>query len=68
LKIEESFKKDGSYGYESDFEGLERVFSEHDNHMKIFDQQKFPISLLCEFPKLNEGRIANWLRNHLGHH
>ena len=48
LKIKESFKKDGSYGYESNFDRFERIFSDFDNHMKVFEQQKYPITLLCE--------------------
>jgi hypothetical protein len=49
LEIEESFKKDGSYGYESTFERFEEIFIDLENHMKIFNQQKYPIKLLCEF-------------------
>ncbi|MEN2487768.1 hypothetical protein AAYQ05_08190 [Flavobacterium sp. B11] len=49
LKIKESFKKDGSYGYESSFDRFESIFSDLDNHMKIFREEKYPVSLLCEF-------------------
>jgi hypothetical protein len=48
LKIKESFKKDGGYGYESSFEGFESIFSDLDNHMKVFGEQKYPVTLLCE--------------------
>lgn len=49
LKIKESFKKDGSYGYESSFDRFENIFSDLDNHMKIFREEKYPVTLLCEF-------------------
>jgi len=49
LKIKESFKKDGSYGYESSFERFESIFCDLDNHMKIFREEKYPVTLLCEF-------------------
>ncbi|WP_316814201.1 hypothetical protein [Pedobacter heparinus] len=48
LKIKESFKKDGSYGYASTFDRFESTFSDFDNHMKVFGQQKYPVTLLCE--------------------
>lgn len=49
LKIKESFKSDGSYGYESSFDRFESIFSDLDNHMKVFREEKFPVTLLCEF-------------------
>lgn len=48
LKIKESFKKDGSYGYESSFDRFENIFSDLDNRMKVFGEQKYPVTLLCE--------------------
>ncbi|KYG74609.1 hypothetical protein EV198_0909 [Roseivirga ehrenbergii] len=48
LKIKESFKKDGGYGYESSFDRFESIFDDLDNHMKVFGEQKFPVTLLCE--------------------
>lgn len=48
LKIRESFKKDGSYRYESSFDSFEKIFSDLDNQMKIFGQQKYPITLLSQ--------------------
>lgn len=48
LKIKESFKKDGSYGYTSTFDRFQSTFSDFDNHMKVFGQQKYPVTLLCE--------------------
>lgn|SRR5487761_2570494 len=48
LKIKESFKKDGGYGYESTFDRFESIFSDLDNHLKVFGEQKYPVTLLCE--------------------
>jgi hypothetical protein len=48
LKIKDSFKKDGGYGYESSFERFEKIFIDLDNKMKAFGEQKYPVSLLCE--------------------
>lgn len=48
LRIKDSFKADGSYGYESSFERFEDVFTDLDNHMKVFQEQKYPVSLLCK--------------------
>lgn len=48
LKIKESFKKDGGYGYESSFDRFESIFGDLDNHMKVFGEQKYPVTLLCE--------------------
>ncbi|MFL9483620.1 hypothetical protein ACI6Q2_12640 [Chitinophagaceae bacterium LWZ2-11] len=48
LKIKESFKQQGGYGYESSFERFEKIFSDLDKHMQIFGEEKFPVSLLCE--------------------
>ena len=47
LRIKESFKKSGSYEY-ADFERLESIFNDLDDHMKVFEQRKYPITLLCE--------------------
>lgn len=48
LKIKESFKKDGGYGYVSSFDRFEKIFINLDNHMKVFGEQKYPVTLLCE--------------------
>jgi len=48
VKIKESFKKDGGYGYESSFEDFERIFSDLDKHMKAFGEGQYPVRLLCE--------------------
>lgn len=48
LRIKESFKKSGGYGYESDFERFETIFGDLDNYLHIFKQDKYPVRLLCE--------------------
>ena len=48
LKIKESFKKSCGYGYESSFDRFESIFNDLENHMKIFSEQKYPVTLLCE--------------------
>lgn len=48
LKIKESFKHSGGYGYESSFDRFESIFIDLDNHMKVFSEQKYPVTLLCE--------------------
>jgi len=48
LKIKESFKKDGGYGYQSSFDRFEDIFIDLDNHMEVFREQKYPVTLLCE--------------------
>jgi hypothetical protein len=48
LRIKESFKKQGGYGYESSFERFESIFGDLDNHINVFGEQKYPATLLCE--------------------
>lgn len=48
LKIKESLKKDGSYGYESSFDRFEDIFKDLDNHMKVFGIKKYPVTVLCD--------------------
>lgn len=48
LKIKESFKRDGGYGYEASFDRFENIFIDLDNHMEVFREQKYPVTLLCE--------------------
>ncbi len=48
LKVRESFKRVGSYGYETSFEGFERVFGDLERQFEIFGFQKYPVTLLCE--------------------
>jgi hypothetical protein len=48
LKIVEGLKETGSYGYEGNFEGFERVFSDIESHIKIFQFKKYPVKVLCD--------------------
>lgn len=48
LKIKDSFKKDGSYGYKSNFEEFESMFSDLGKHFFIWGTEVFPVSILCE--------------------
>ncbi|MBS1635179.1 MAG: hypothetical protein JST26_04595 [Bacteroidetes bacterium] len=48
LKIAESLKRPQSLGYESSFEGFENIFSDLDNHIRIFKQEKYPVKVLCD--------------------
>lgn len=48
LRIKESLKRLGSYGYESSFEDFHRIFQNLNEFMKTFKQRKYPVQLLCE--------------------
>ncbi len=48
LKIKESFKEMGSYGYESTFERFAKHCIDFDTQEKIFKFEKYPVTLLCE--------------------
>lgn len=48
LKIKDSFKASGSFGYEENFERFEDIFGDFDQHLKIFGYYKFPVTALCE--------------------
>jgi hypothetical protein len=48
LKIIEGLKKTGSFGYEENFERFETIFSDLENHIKIFQQIKYPVTTLCD--------------------
>jgi hypothetical protein len=48
LKIKESFKREGSYIYESGFDKIESIFADLETHMKINGKEKFPVTLLCD--------------------
>jgi hypothetical protein len=48
LKIIEGLKKTGSFGYEENFERFETIFSDLENHIKIFQHKKYPVTTLCE--------------------
>jgi hypothetical protein len=42
LKIIEGLKETGSFGYEENFERFETIFGDLENHIKIFQQKKYP--------------------------
>lgn len=48
LKIIEGLKKTGSLGYEDNFERFETIFSDLENHIKIFQYKKYPLITLCD--------------------
>ena len=48
LKIKDSFKASGSFGYEENFERFEYIFDDLEKHLKIFGFDKFPVRALCE--------------------
>lgn len=48
LKIVEGLKKMGSFGYEVNFERFETIFGDLENQIKIFQQKKYPVKILCE--------------------
>lgn len=48
LKIIEGLKKTGSFGYEDNFEKFETIFSDLENHIKIFQYKKYPVTTLCD--------------------
>jgi hypothetical protein len=48
LKIIEGLKETGSFGYEENFERFETIFSDLENHIKIFQQKKYPVTTLCD--------------------
>ncbi|RYZ84420.1 MAG: hypothetical protein EOP06_18115 [Proteobacteria bacterium] len=47
LKVFDGLKKMGSFGY-ADFDRFEEIFSDLENHIKIFRQKKYPVIALCE--------------------
>jgi len=48
LKIIDGLKKMGSFGYEENFERFETIFGDLENHIKIFQQKKYPVKTLCD--------------------
>lgn len=48
LKIKESFKQSGSFGYASEFDRFEDVFFDLDKHLHVFGYLLFPVTTLCE--------------------
>ena len=48
LQIVEGLKQTGSSGYVGSFERFEEIFSDLENHIKVFQYQKYPITTLCD--------------------
>lgn len=48
LKIIEGLKETGSFGYEENFERFETIFGDLENHIKIFQYKKYPVTVLCD--------------------
>jgi hypothetical protein len=48
VKIKESYKRTGSYSYESTFDRFEEIFGNIENHMQIFGKQSIPIKYLVD--------------------
>lgn len=48
LKIIDGLKRMGMFGYESNFDRFETIFSDLDQHAKVFQLKKYPVSVLCD--------------------
>jgi hypothetical protein len=48
LKIVDGLKRMGMFGYESSFDRFETIFNDLDQHAKVFQLKKYPVSVLCE--------------------
>ena len=48
LKIIEGLKQTGSFGYEENLAGFERVFGDIENYIQIFQCKKYPVKVLCD--------------------
>lgn len=48
LKIVDGLKRMGMFGYETTFDRFEAIFSDLDQHAKVFQLKKYPISVLCD--------------------
>jgi hypothetical protein len=48
LKIFDGLKRMGMFGYESTFDRFETIFNDLDQHAKVFQLKKYPVSVLCE--------------------
>jgi len=48
LRIRESYKQSGGYGYESDFERFEDIFGDFQKHMQVFGERTIPIKTLID--------------------
>ncbi len=48
LKIVEGLKRSAIFGYASTFDRFESIFKDIDDHARIFQLKKYPISVVCE--------------------
>lgn len=48
LRIIEGLKQTGSFGYEGDFERFEDIFGDLENHIKIYQYNKYPVKTICD--------------------
>lgn len=48
VKIKESYKRTGGYGYEATFDRFEEIFGDFENYMRIFREQSIPIKYLLD--------------------
>lgn len=48
LKIVDGLKRMGMFGYETTFDRFEAIFSDLDQHAKVFQLKKYPVSVLCD--------------------
>ena len=48
LKISDGLKATGSFGYLTDFERFEDIFSDLDKQIKVFNHKAYPVRLICE--------------------
>jgi len=48
LKLKDSYKQLGSFGYESTFERFEDIFGDFQNHMQTFGEKNIPIKYLID--------------------
>ncbi|BAV05580.1 hypothetical protein [Filimonas lacunae] len=48
LPVKDSFKKQVSYSREYSFKDFEEVFTDTDSYMKLLEEQKYPVHLICQ--------------------
>jgi hypothetical protein len=48
LQIIEGLKQTGSFGYEGTYERFEDIFGDLENHLKVFQYKKYPVTVLCD--------------------
>lgn len=48
LQIVKGLNETGSFGYEETFDRFEDIFNDLENHIKVFQYKKYPVTTLCE--------------------